>query len=541
MRRPLRIICSWIIALSIILLSANSATALPSPELQPEDVSPPQIVDLQYRDLLGRAPDASGLGYWSGRVSSGTAIADVVNSMIDSKEAGGAYRPVIRLYRSVFLRPPDYRGLMYWVKVMRTGSSMKKVANWFVASSEFQRRYGALDDDAFIDQIYRNVLGRRADPGGKAFWLGKMNSGMTRGEVVLGFSESGENIARTRVSNTMSLLTATMLRRVANPEEVAAWDAGPQTLTTRLLVERVLNDPEYQRRLASLFPEQHPLTGQATNAAAARPAVALKIDNVDQARPQTGIGRADVVYEEMVEGSLTRLIAIFHSQLPPTAGPVRSVRVSDFDVLAAYNRPLLGASGANPGVLSALKDAPVVNVNALVSPHYWRDTSRRAPHNLYTSPSKLLSHAPSGAAAPPAMFLTGHRDAGASVKGVTVAFGRATANWTWDATQAQWRRKQNGTDHVDKTGGPIGAENVVVMVTSYTPNAIDANSPEAHTVGTGRAMMFLNGTVVDGTWKRTEATAPIKFYDKSGRQVVFRPGQTWVELAPPGTITIHPA
>ena len=88
-----------------------------------------------------------------------------------------------------------------------------------------------------------------------------------------------------------------------------------------------------------------------------------------------------MVYEEMVEGSLTRLVAVFHSQDPAVVGPVRSVRVSDFDILAAYNHPLLAASGANPGVLRALDDAPVVNVNALKVDEYWRD-SRRPPSRI---------------------------------------------------------------------------------------------------------------------------------------------------------------
>jgi hypothetical protein len=234
-------------------------------------------------------------------------------------------------------------------------------------------------------------------------------------------------------------------------------------------------------------------------------------------------------------------VAVFHSQNPAVVGPVRSVRVSDFDILAAYNRPLLAASGANPGVLRALSEAPVVNVNALKVDEYWRHGGRKAPHNLMTSPARLWTHSPAGASPPPAMFPTGPQPSVGQPRpgGVAVEFGRATVGWKWDAEAEVWRRTQNGKLHTEASGRAIGAENVIVMVTRYTANAIDAKSPEAHTVGRWRAMIFTNGTMIDGFWQRDRATDPIEFVDGNGRPVVLRPGQTWIELAPPFTTSLR--
>jgi len=520
-------------------LTASFVAVPPEPadaatKLSTDQVAPDALVDRIYRDLLGRRADAGGLNFWSNAISSGTSPAEVVEAFIDSREVGGAYEPTIRLYRAAFLRPPDPRGLAYWVKTVRSGSNLGSVANVFATSTEFKNRYGSLSNSEFVDRIYRNVLGRSAEASGAAYWTGRLNSGMKRGDMVIAFAQSTENIRRTSVSARLSLLWVTLLQTIPTNEQTDAWASRPASTSTTELIEEVLTSDKYQARLGRLFPVKHPLTGQYGPSAIARPALAIKIDNVDNARPHVGLNRADVVYEEMVEGNLTRLIGVYHSQTPPAVGPVRSVRVSDFDVLAPYNRPLLAASGANPGVLSALSKAPVVNVNALKVNEYWRDSARKAPHNLMTKPAGLWSHAPANAGPPPVMFNTGPQPTVGDPRpgGVAIEFGRASVRWRWDGDAQVWRRSQNGTAHVDSKGQPIGAENVIVMVVKYSANAIDTQSPEAHTVGRLRALVFTNGTWTDGIWERNKATDPIRFTDKKGNPIVLRPGQTWIELAP---------
>ncbi|HEX6569569.1 MAG TPA: DUF3048 domain-containing protein, partial [Acidimicrobiales bacterium] len=117
-----------------------------------------------------------------------------------------------------------------------------------------------------------------------------------------------------------------------------------------------------------------------------RPALFVKIDNVERARPQAGLDQADIVFEERVEGNLTRLAAVFHSTDAAVVGPVRSVRTTDLELVPLFGRVLFAASGGNRGVLPQLHAADVVDVGANVSPEgFYRDHGRPAPHNLFTS------------------------------------------------------------------------------------------------------------------------------------------------------------
>ena len=136
-----------------------------------------------------------------------------------------------------------------------------------------------------------------------------------------------------------------------------------------------------------------PLTGlQLTSAAIlTRPALAVKIDNHTGARPQVGLHLADIVYEEPVEGGITRFIAIFHSRDASKVGPVRSARLTDLQVLAEYGRPLLAFSGAAGYVLKAVRKANLVSLpHGAYGSIYRRDSSQWvAPHNLFTSTKDL--------------------------------------------------------------------------------------------------------------------------------------------------------
>jgi hypothetical protein len=175
-----------------------------------------QFVDQVYANVLGRAPDAGGMGYWTGQLANGVTRGQVMLAFSESAEfieftnTGGpegppppqpgnppVYRPeVYRLYRAYLLREPDQDGLDYWTGQRAAGISLVAVSNVFAGSAEFVDTYGALDDGQFVDQVYANVLERAADPDGRAYWTGQLAAGMTRGEVMIGFSESPEFVAK---------------------------------------------------------------------------------------------------------------------------------------------------------------------------------------------------------------------------------------------------------------------------------------------------------------------------------------------------------
>ncbi len=534
--RRLAAILAAAIIVGLTTASAPSPTAISADEVTPAD-----FVDQLYLDLLDRPADASGREHWASQLASGASHGSVIESFIDSAEVGGAYEPVIRLYRASFLRPPDRQGLNFWVKSLRDGESLDQIAEVFATSTEFVNRYGSLSSAEFVDRVYRNVLLRAPDSDGLDHWVRQLSRGMSRGEMLLAFSDSPENVRQTSVSTRLSLLSITLLDTIPGSVQTERWDRRPETTTTAELIDEVLSSAAYQRRLATLFPHQRPLTGQYGPALVDRPALAVKVDNLDQARPQIGLNLTDVVYEEVVEGNLTRLIAVYHSQSPAVVGPVRSVRTSDLDVLAAYNNPLLAASGANTKVLRFLEAAPIVNVDALEVDEYWRSSARRAPHNLMTSPAGLWTHAPDGAGPPPVMFATSTTPTRGVPRpgGVAIDFGQATVGWSWSAADEVWRRTQNGAAHVDSAGRPIGAENVVILVVNYLSSPADAQSPEAQTVGRGSAVYFIDGERLGGFWQRDNATDPIELVNAAGEPVVLRPGQTWVELAPPGSVQLR--
>lgn len=168
-------------------------------------VSDGGFVDQVYRNVLGREADSGGRAYWADRLANGTTRGELMVGFSESPEfvtgsAADLYDfdangPIARLYRAYFLRAPDSGGLEYWSS---QNIPLEAVSEAFAASDEFSRLYGTLSNQAFVEQVYENVMGRGADEGGRTFWTGQLYSGMRRGSVMLNFSESDEYVARVR-------------------------------------------------------------------------------------------------------------------------------------------------------------------------------------------------------------------------------------------------------------------------------------------------------------------------------------------------------
>jgi hypothetical protein len=205
----------------------------------------------QYRDFLGREGEAGGISFWTNHLNAGSATrAQVIDSFFNSSEFQGTTSPVIRLYFAYFLRIPDYGGLMFWVNTYRQGSTLDSISQAFAASSEFQTTYGSLNNTQFVTLLYQNVLGRAPDSGGLAFWVGQLDSGaMTRGQVMLGFSESAEykQVSFNKVYVTM--IYVGMLRRAPDQGGFDFWvgqlNGGASGLG---LIQGFLTAAEYHNR-----------------------------------------------------------------------------------------------------------------------------------------------------------------------------------------------------------------------------------------------------------------------------------------------------
>ena len=307
-----------------------------------------------------------------------------------------------------------------------------------------------------------------------------------------------------------------------------------------LFEQRAKERADVQRRLDAIIASATTglLTGLQSFEDRNRPAIVVKIDNVEDARPPVGINRADVVYEELVEGGLTRLAAVFHSRGSDPVGPVRSARSTDVHLFPMLNRPLFANSGGNGGVRYEMSQSTLVDVgNSVVPSAYYRD-ERPVPHNLFTSTTELWN-SPQGktGGSPPALFSfrgpnTPLPASAQPIQGVTIRFP-TRIDYDWNGTG--WTRTQSGRRHVDSDGVQIAPANVIVQFVPYKQSSSDPNSPEAVVTGTGDAWVLTAGKMILGTWSRANDESVSIYTDADGRPITLTPGTTFVELPRPGT------
>lgn len=288
-----------------------------------------------------------------------------------------------------------------------------------------------------------------------------------------------------------------------------------------------------------------PFTGLPVDAAVLeRPLLIVKIDNSPSARPQSGMDVADIVIEELVEGGVTRFMALFHSDLPAAIGPVRSARPVDIDLLSGLGASGFAYSGARAEVEGLLASAPSVRVTEGAD-GFFRDDVRRAPHNLYLEPEAVLGVvarrgarplldigwvfddvAPDGAlTCPPSA--TGCADPGASV---VIEMSRAyRTGWTYDATAGVYRREQNGRPFLATGPGEIGAANVVVLATRHFVGASGYDETDATTTG-APAIVLRDGRRYAATWVKPTQSDLLRILTPAGEPFPLKPGATWVHL-----------
>jgi hypothetical protein len=264
----------------------------------------------------------------------------------------------------------------------------------------------------------------------------------------------------------------------------------------------------------------------------------VKIDNVGPARPQTGIGAADVVYVEQVEGGLSRLMAVFATTLPKAVGPVRSARESDLELLRQFDEPTLAFSGVQHKLLPLVRRAPLrAESPDEAADAYYRGTGKPAPHNLYVRPGELLPSAP-GKAALTTGFRYGPAPSGGGTPETarTVRYPSARFTFRWSAARERWLVSMDGTPAETTDGGRLAPATVVVqhvrIRSSQYHDRLGNSTPYTETVGSGKAEVLRDGRSFDATWSRPAATDGTTFTAPDGSPVDFADGQVWVVLAP---------
>ncbi|MFJ8659475.1 DUF3048 domain-containing protein [Streptomyces sp. NPDC093795] len=269
------------------------------------------------------------------------------------------------------------------------------------------------------------------------------------------------------------------------------------------------------------------------------PVLAVKIDNVAAARPHTGLGAADLVYVEQVEGGATRLLAVYSSRLPDLAGPVRSARESDIELLRTFGRPVLAYSGAQSALNPLIAAAPLHPITESTAPGaFRRSPDRPAPHNLYLRPERALATDPGAPNAPDVGFRFGPAPGGTPVDSETVRFPAARYTFTWSAADRSWRVAMDGraartTDTGALNPSTVVVQRVAIRASDYHDRS-GAVSPYTETVGSGTALVLRDGRAHEARWSRPSASAGTTFTTSGGAPLAFAPGQIWVVLAPKG-------
>ena len=272
-----------------------------------------------------------------------------------------------------------------------------------------------------------------------------------------------------------------------------------------------------------------------------RRVVAVKIDHHPRARPQVVLNEADVVYETLVEGGLTRFIALYQTADFEKVGPNRSGRVTDSDLIKGLDAvfQISGAQGWVKNIFRA-DGIHVLYDNGVTT---FRDKSRPAPHNLFTSTIKIRTVADDRGWSdenPGNMFLFGDAPgSGVAATDISMSFsGAPNANWEWDGEK--YLRSDGSSVHqtvnVDGAREQVEADVLVALKVrefiARNPAGSGTSLPTADTVGTGEAIVFYNGEIVEGTWTRATDSDMFTLTNEDGTAMVIPPGRLWISLIP---------
>jgi hypothetical protein len=280
-----------------------------------------------------------------------------------------------------------------------------------------------------------------------------------------------------------------------------------------------------------------PLTGlpDPEGVSQTRASLGVKIENTPEARPQSGLDQADIVYEEVVEGGITRFWGFFNSAAPDNVGPIRSVRSMDPNIILPFGG-IVTFSGGTEGNVALVRATGLVTVDENnAGDAFFREPTRPAPHNLYGRTALLWGFG--GTPVPPEPQLqylkNGETFVGEPVQSfhVRLDMGYDMA-YVWDATKGGWNRFQQGIEPFMAAGFPetqIAPTNVIVQ---FIPYGIGS---DGDVMGTGEAWIFSDGQLIRGTWAKAYPAGPTAFVDAAGQDIPLTPGRTWIELAPIGT------
>jgi hypothetical protein len=291
------------------------------------------------------------------------------------------------------------------------------------------------------------------------------------------------------------------------------------------------------------------LTDQERQAKAGTAPVAVMVDNYTDARPQYGLGRAELVQEALVEYGITRFEAVYWRNDAPRIEPVRSARTQflglALELGATYTHVGSAAEEGPANAEAQMRDWGVHQVDEEAGGAIKRDPGRVAPYNAMTSTAALQALAAQRGWTAPAPFTSWSfkADGGAPGTPVSVADmdfdadggmgGAFAVRWQYDADTNTYLRSEGGAPHIDAaTGEQLTAKNVVLQFSEVRPAGDRAGHVLYSNEGSGRATILLDGKAINGAWHKDGHTGRTRYFDASGREISFNRGATWVEMLP---------
>lgn len=302
-----------------------------------------------------------------------------------------------------------------------------------------------------------------------------------------------------------------------------------------------LNSNAESVTIPDISPYTSPLSGKPLEEPVTQRPMAVMINNAPAARPQSGLNSADIVYEVLAEGGVTRLIAIFHSgEQAAKIGPIRSIRPYMIDIGESYHGVLVHA-GASNDAYAILQRQHKEDLDEITNAgaYFWRDKSRKAPHNLYSNVEKLIEgsikrkYEVEDHNVPAYTFRNENDPAeGESVNSVEIKFqlNNYLVTYEYDDSTKLYSRYINGNLHTDlDTGEPITTTNVIVMGAEHKV-LDDVGRLEVNLELGGEAILLQRGKMIRGQWIR-KSDDVIRFV-KDNTEVPFYPGTTYINVVP---------
>lgn len=267
---------------------------------------------------------------------------------------------------------------------------------------------------------------------------------------------------------------------------------------------------------------------------------AIMIENSPDARPQSGLKDAEIVFEAIAEGGITRFLCLYQINKPQLIGPVRSLREYYVDWLTPFQSSVAHVGGSAEA-LKIIRNGSYRDIDQFFhGKYYWRATDRYAPHNVYTNFTKLdalnqtKGYISSTVDSFARQISKPPKDSDINAKHIDLKISGPLYNvrYTYDLKTNTYQRHVGGRAHLDREKGQITPTTVIAIKTNMQRVLQDGYREQITTLGQDKAYIFQNGKVIEGTWKKPARDKQIRFYDTHNQEIAINIGQTWITAIP---------